>query len=89
VANDHTLTGHTNGVALIGEKSIHRRQCRREFRKEIERGGNLAAGPADRSGERSHRPCTEQCRSRLPLRSHCSSRDRAATVFSALSPLVV
>ena len=22
VANDHTLTGHTNGVALIGEKSI-------------------------------------------------------------------
>jgi hypothetical protein len=24
VANDHTLTGHTNGVALIGEKSIHR-----------------------------------------------------------------
>src|SRR5271166_3978566 len=24
VANDHTLTGHTNGVALIGEKRIHR-----------------------------------------------------------------
>jgi hypothetical protein len=22
VANDHTLTGHTNGVALIEEKSI-------------------------------------------------------------------
>jgi hypothetical protein len=24
VANDHTLAGHTNGVVLIGEKSIHR-----------------------------------------------------------------
>ena len=24
VANDHTLTGHPNGVALIGEKSIQR-----------------------------------------------------------------
>jgi len=23
VPNDHTLNGHTNGVALIGEKSIH------------------------------------------------------------------